>query len=49
MIENIVDPTQKFIPIALIGVGEFGQTSIALAVFHHDRIKEQFGDDRDFI
>ena len=36
-------------PIALIGAGGIGKTSIALAVLHHDHIKKQFGSNRWFI
>ena len=48
MIE-IVGLAESLTSIALIGAGGIGETSITLAVLHHDRIKCRFGNDRQFI
>ena len=49
LIEKVARLAENLEPVALIGAGGIGKTSIALAVLHHSRVEERFGENRRFI
>ena len=49
LVDKIVGLAENLNPIALIGPGGIGKTSVALAILHHDHIRNRFGIERRFI